>query len=311
MMTTHCNRRQFLKSSTTLVAGLAAANQQAPYTAADDKQPLYKISIAEYSFHRTMALGKLDPLDFAPFVKKQFGVDAVEYWMGPFANKGRDTKYLTDMKRRADDAGVQSLLIMVDLIEREHDLGDPDEGRRKKAVENHYPWIEAAKLFGCHSIRVNARSEGTYEEQLGRAADGLRQLAEFGAGHQMNVIVENHGGLSSNGAWLAAVIRKVGLPNCGTLPDFGNFHLGDGKWYDRYQGVQELMPFAKAVSAKSHEFDASGNETHTDYRRMMQIVVDAGYRGYVGIEYEGQKHTEVDGTRLTQRLLEHVRDELS
>jgi sugar phosphate isomerase/epimerase len=310
-MTKPCHRRQFLKHSSALVTGLAAARPQTTRAANDAQQPLYRISIAEYSFHRMIAMGKLDPLDFAPFARTEFQVDAVEHWMGPFANKARDTKYLNEMKRRADDAGVQSLLIMVDLIEPEQDLGDPDIARRKKAVENHYPWVEAARLFGCHSIRVNARSSGTYDEQLDRAADGLRQLAEFGVRHQINVIVENHGGLSSNGAWLAAVMRKVDLPNCGTLPDFGNFHLGDGTWYDRYQGVRELMPFAKAVSAKSHEFDESGNESRTDYRRMMKIVVDAGYHGYVGIEYEGRKHSEIEGTRLTQRLLERVRDELA
>ena len=143
-----------------------------------------------------------------------------------------------------------------------------------------------------------------------RAADGLRRLTEFGASHKIDVIVENHGGLSSNGAWLAAVIKKVNHPRCGTLPDFGNFNLGDGKEYDRYQGVREMMPYAKAVSAKSHEFDEQGNETKTDYKRMMQIVLDAGYRSYLGIEYEGNKLSEPDGIRATKRLLERVQSEL-
>ena len=144
-----------------------------------------------------------------------------------------------------------------------------------------------------------------------RLADGLARLSEFAAPHGINVIVENHGGLSSNGAWLAAVITKVGLPNCGTLPDFGNFQIGPDEEYDRYLGVRELMPFAKAVSAKSHEFDANGNEVRTDYRRMMQIVLDAEYHGYVGIEWEGDSPGEAEGVRLTQRLLERVRDELA
>ena len=201
------------------------------------------------------------------------------------------------------------LLLMCD---DEGALGDPDEAKRRQAVENHHKWAEAAKFFGCHSIRVNAetRGAGSFEEQQERAADGLRRLSGFGAKLGLNVIVENHGGLSSNGAWLAGVMRKVNLPNCGTLPDFGNFEIGGGKEYDRYKGVTEMMPFAKAVSAKSHDFDAAGNETHTDYRRMMKIVLDAGYHGHLGIEYEGDKISEPDGIRATKRLLERVRDEI-
>jgi sugar phosphate isomerase/epimerase len=159
---------------------------------------------------------------------------------------------------------------------------------------------------------VNAATtgNGSFEEKQKLAADGLRDLSEYGAKLNLNVIVENHGGLSSNGAWLAGVMEIVDLPNCGTLPDFGNFNIGDGKMYDRYTGVTELMPFAKAVSAKSHDFDAEGNETHTDYRRMMKIVLRAGYRGYVGIEYEGGKLSEAEGVLATKKLLETVRDEL-
>jgi len=193
---------------------------------------------------------------------------------------------------------VKSLLIMID---GEGNLGDPDEAKRKLAVENHYRWVEAAKFLGCHSIRVNAASKGEYEEQLKLAADGLRRLSEFGAKHGLNVIVENHGGLSSNGKWLASVIKTVDLPNCGTLPDFGNFGA-----YDRYEGVRETMPFAKGVSAKSHDFDDEGNETKTDYFKMMKIVLDAGYKGYVGIEYEGSKLDEPAGIRATKKLLERV-----
>jgi sugar phosphate isomerase/epimerase len=192
------------------------------------------------------------------------------------------------------------------MIDGEGDLGDPDEKARQSAVERHHKWVEAAARLGCHSIRVNARSTGTYEEQLKLAADGLAQLSEFAAGHKLNVIVENHGGLSSDGGWLAGVMKQVGMNNCGTLPDFGNFGS-----YDRYKGVEELMPYAKAVSAKSHQFDDTGNETKTDYYRMMKIVVDSGYRGFVGIEWEGGKPSEVEGIRLTQKLLERVREKLS
>ena len=272
------------------------------------KKPLFQISLAEWSLHRTLFDGKLDNLDFAKTAKNDFGIEAVEYVNQFFKDKARDRKYLAEMKKRASDLSVKSVLIMIDS---EGALGDADEARRKQAVENHYKWVEAARFLGCHSIRVNAQSQGSYEEQMDRAADGLRRLVEFGASHRINVIVENHGGLSSNGAWLSSVIKKVNHPRCGTLPDFGNFNLGGGQQYDRYKGVQELMPFAKGVSAKSGDFDEQGNENRIDYRRMMKIVLDAGYRGYVGIEYSGNTLSEPDGIRATKKLLERVRDELA
>ena len=197
------------------------------------------------------------------------------------------------------------------MIDGEGALGDASLAKRNQAVENHFKWVEAAKTLGCHSIRVNAASGGSYEDQVHRAADGLRALTEFAAPHDINVIVENHGGLSSNGEWLASVIKKVDHKRCGTLPDFGNFNLGDGKQYDRYKGVTELMPFAKAVSAKSHDFNEAGDEIHTDYRKMMKIVLDHGYHGYVGIEYEGGKIGEAEGILATRKLLEKVRAEMT
>ena len=302
------NRRDFLKRSAQLSAGFGLIGPLARFASAADKEPLFRISLAEWSLHKTLKAGKLDNLDFVKTAKEDYGIDAVEYVNQFFMDKAKDQKYLADMKARAADLGVKSVLIMID---GEGALGDADEKKRMQAVEKHYPWVEAAKFLGCHSIRVNAASGGSYEEQLERAADGLRRLTEFGDQHEINVLVENHGGLSSNGEWLAAVIKLVDHKRCGTLPDFGNFNLGGGKQYDRYQGVAELMPYAKAVSAKSHDFDDEGNETQTNYRKMMKIVLNAGYHGYVGIEYEGSKLSEPEGIKATKKLLEKVRAELS
>lgn len=268
----------------------------------------FQISLAQWSLHRTLRSGKLTNLDFPTFTRDKFDISAVEYVNSFFKDKARDEKYLTELKKRCDDGDVRSLLIMCDGEGR---LGDPDEGARKQAVENHHRWVDAAKFLGCHSIRVNAASSGSYQEQVKLAADGLRSLTEYGASREIGVIVENHGGLSSNGAWLAEVMRSVDHPGCGTLPDFGSFNLGGGKTYDRYKGVTELMPFAKAVSAKSHDFDEAGNEIHTDYKKMMKIVLDSGYKGFVGIEYEGSKLSEEDGIIATQRLLERIAGALS
>jgi sugar phosphate isomerase/epimerase len=295
------SRRSFLASSAAAVAsGVVARSAAASLIPSAE---LFDISLAEWSLHKTIFAKKLDHLDFAMTAKKEFGIEAVEYVNQFFKDKAQDAAYL-----RASDNGVKQLLIMVD---GEGNLGDPNLKKRTQAVENHYKWVEAAKTLGCHSIRVNAGSGGTYEEQMYRAADGLRALSEFAGEHGLNVIVENHGGLSSNGAWLAGVMKAVNMKNCGTLPDFGNFRLKDDEWYDRYTGVTELMPFAKAVSAKSHDFDDNGNETKTDYKKMMRIVLDAGYSGFVGIEYEGSKLDEFAGIKATKTLLERVRTELA
>jgi len=280
---------------------------------------LFKISLAEWSLHRTLQSGKIDHLDFCKIAKNDFGLDAVEYVNSFFFDKAQDQSYLKEMKQRADDLGVKSLLIMCD---NEGSLGDPDPVARTKAVENHYKWVDAAKFLGCHSIRVNAylteslygtstgnyNTTGSYENQINLAADGLRRLTEFGDTIGINTIVENHGGLSSNGKWLAAVMEKVDHPRVGTLPDFGNFRIQGEEWYDRYKGVEELMPYVKAVSAKSNDFDSQDNEINTDYYKMMNIVLDAGYNGYVGIEYEGSKLDEMAGIQATKDLLEKVRD---
>ena len=263
----------------------------------------FKISLAEWSLHRTIRSKKIDHLDFSDITKNKFGLSAVEYVNVFFFDKANDKGYLNEMKIRADDLGIKSLLIMCDS---ECNLGDPDPKQRTKAIENHYKWVGAAKFLGCHSIRVNARSAGSYDEQIKLATDGLRRLTEFAEGLGINIIVENHGGLSSNGTWLSKVIQDVDHPMCGTLPDFGNFKIEGNKWYDRYKGVSELMPFAKAVSAKSHSFDYEGNDTQTDYYKMIKIVLDSGYNGYIGIEYEGNELGEMEGILATKELLERV-----
>ena len=304
------NRRDFLKcaAAATAIVGMGALPAVTRGADKETKDVLFKISLAQWSFNKALFNKKMDHLDFAK-TAKGLGIDAVEYVNQFFKDKAKDEKYLAEMKKRAEDVGVKSLLIMCD---GEGNLGDPDGKKRTQAVENHYKWVEAGKFLGCHSIRVNAASSGSYEEQVKLAADGLRRLSEFADKYGLNVIVENHGGLSSNGAWLATVMKTANHPRCGTLPDFGNFRVSRTEEYDRYKGIDELMPFAKGVSAKSHDFDESGNEKHTDYNKMMEIVcIKHGYRGYVGIEYEGSRISEQEGVVATKKLLERVRTTLT
>ena len=316
------NRREFLTRSAQMTAAMAAVSSGiAPALAQAQAKPLFNISVAQWSLHKSIFGKKIDNLDFAK-TTKSLDIHAIEYVNQFFKDKAKNEEYLGEMKKRAEGEGVKSLLIMVD---GEGQLGDANEANRTKAVENHYKWADAAKFLGCHSIRVNAGSSGTYQEQQQRAADGLRRLAEYCDKLGLYVIVENHGGLSSHGRWLADTLAMAKHPRVGSLPDFGNFRIkgatkdkyGYDLTYDRYLGVEELMPFARAVSAKSHEFDQAGNEIRTDYMKMMRIVLKNAPKEwdetgrYVGIEYEGGKVDELTGIKLTKALLEKVRTALA
>ena len=300
------NRRSFLSAT---AAAAVAASTNSVFAAA--QSPRFKISLAQWSLHKALKGGKLDNLDFAKVAKQDLGIEGIEYVNQFFKRKAKDKKYLAEMNKRAADHGVTQLLIMVDGEGR---LGDPSLAGRAKAVENHFKWVDAAKELGCHSIRVNAGSQGSYDDQLHRAADGLRALTEYGAKNDINVIVENHGGLSSNGDWLSAVIAKVAHKRCGTLPDFGNFAIDrrKGKWFDRYDGTTKLLKYAKALSAKTHNFDDAtpflsidnDGKRNTDYKKMMGIVAASDYKGWIGIEYEGNQLNEMEGIKASKALLE-------
>ncbi len=306
------DRRNLFRGASLAAASIALARP----AWAQEKSKSFSISLAQWSLHRQFfgqgGVEKLDPLEFAVISKEKCGIDAVEYVNQFYKDVVGQSGYGEKLKKKADDAGVKSLLIMCD---GEGNLGDPDAKRRVTAVRNHIKWLEWAKALGCHSIRVNAASDGklSYEEQQKLAADGLRRLCEIADTYELNVIVENHGGLSSHGRWLRSVMEMVDHPRVGTLPDFGNFFIqrgNDPMEYDRYLGTYELMPFAKGVSAKSHDFDDSGNEKHTDFRRMLKIVLDAGFNGYVGVEFEGGGDSFA-GIASTKKLLETVRSELA
>jgi sugar phosphate isomerase/epimerase len=251
--------------------------------------------------------GKLNPDDF-PKIAAGYGIHTIELVNTFYFSKSKNLEYWNRFKKKCDDADIKVGLIMCDAL---GDLGNEDSTKRYLAVSNHYDWVKIAKLLGAHTIRVNAAGEGTAEEVAINAKDGLTKLGNYAAKEGINVVVENHGSYSSNGAWLAGVIKSVNLKNVGTLPDFGNFCIerspdGCKKEYDKYKGIAELMPYAKGVSAKSHEFDSEGNETEKDYKRIFKIIKDSGFEGTVGIEYEGDKLSEDEGIKATKALLEKV-----
>ena len=303
------SRRQFVKNTATIAAGIALTPSA---FSTINSNASFQISLAEWSLHKALFDKKIDNLDFPSIAKNTYGINVVEYVNQFFKDKAEDTVYLNDLLNRCKDNGVKNHLIMID---GEGGLAELDNTTRLKAVENHYKWVNAAKYLGCRTIRVNAHGEGNSEDVQKAAVDGLSRLGEYGQKEGINIIVENHGGYSSNGQWLSAVMKQVNKKNVGTLPDFGNFCLKrDENYnclepYDRYKGTSEMMPYAKGVSAKTYDFDEQGNCIETDYNKMLSIIKNAGFNGYIGIEYEGNKLSEEEGVRKTKALLEKAAKE--
>jgi sugar phosphate isomerase/epimerase len=298
------DRRHFIKGLG-LLAGTAGLGALLPLDGfGQTNSQGFQISLAEWSLHRALMAKEMTNLDFPLMAKKDFDIHIVEYVSIFFDKKEEDPAYLKELKSRTDTEGIQNHLIMVD---REGQLGDPDDKARLKAVENHYKWVHAAKFLGCKTIRVNAASNATETQAHAAAVDGLGRLTEYGASHEINIIVENHGGYSSDANWLTGVIKQVNSPFCGTLPDLGNFKISAEKMYDKYLGVSQLMPYAKGVSAKSYDFAADGSEKTIDYDRMFKIIKQSKFKGIVGIEYEGSVLSEPEGIRKTKKLLEKIR----
>jgi sugar phosphate isomerase/epimerase len=305
-------RRFFLKRAAYGAAALSGTSLFAARMRDFKLSKELKISLAQWSLHRSFERGELDPVDFASITIEKYGLNAVEYVNGFYSKNASDESFWSAMKTRAVDAGVKNLLIMVD---DEGNLGVANDAERKNAVENHYKWIHAAKILGCHSVRVNAFGDAERATYRNAIIDGMGRLADYAAKENINIIIENHGLFSSDADLIVDIIQQVNKPNFGSFPDFGNWCLS-AKWgstqiacekaYDRFQGVSELLPYARAVSAKSYNFNENGEDRTIDYYKMLKIVKESGYQGYVGIEYEGTELNEHDGILATKTLMERV-----
>ena len=299
-------RRTFLRTGITGTAALALS----PMLACGTNQKQLHISLAEWSLNRSFRDGSLDANDFASIAMDKYGIGACEYVNGFYTEHATDEKFWNEMKLRSDNAGVVNKVLMVD---DEGDLGVADDAERLQSVENHYKWVHAASLLGCETMRVNAFGDPDREKYRSAIIDAMSRLAEYAAPLGINIVIENHGLFSSDADLITGIIKEVNLPNFGSLPDFGNWCLS-AKWgttqfecdevYDRYQGVTEMLPFAKAVSAKSYNFNEKGEDTKIDYYRMMKLVKESAYDGYIGIEYEGTEKSEHEGIMLTKELMQ-------
>ena len=307
------SRRTFIKQSLLGAGTLVMASSLRTFGQAE---PDIRISLAEWSFHRALQSGKLDHLNFAAKAKKEFGISAVEFVNGffggtkmSFQEAAKDKAYLGELLKRSQDAGVINHLLMCD---DEGPLSTPDQKERLASVDNHKKWIEAAKILGCMTVRVNLHGEGTDDDRKKASVDALSRLGEFAKPMDINVVVENHGSVTSNGDWLVDVMKQVNRDNVGVLPDFGNFCMshpwgtiqeGCDEMYDIYKGIRQLLPYAKGVSAKTYDFDGNGTQPLLDYKKLIGMVKESGFKGYIGIEFEGINQPEEEGVRNTQALL--------
>jgi len=308
------SRRSFIKKS---LLGAGALMTASSFRIPVFQNPDIRISLAEWSFHRAIEAGKMNHLDFPSVAKNIYGISAVEYVNGffggtkmNFKDAAKNKDYLNELLKRSQDAGVFNHLLMCD---DEGPLSATNEKERLESVDNHKKWIEAAKFLGCLTVRVNLHGEGNPEDRKKASIDSLSRLGEFAAPMQLNIVVENHGSVTSNAEWLTDVMKKVSLNNVGTLPDFGNFCIshpwgtiqeGCTEMYDIYKGIELLLPYAKGVSAKTYDFDSDGEQPLLDYKRLTSIVRTSGFKGYIGIEFEGINQSEDEGVRKTQKLLE-------
>ncbi len=297
------SRRDFIGKCVKTTAGIGAA-LAAPALAVAESGRIgdYKISLAGWSLHRRFFAGEFKLIDFPKVARQEFGIEAIELVNTFFPSP--TYSFLRDLMKRAADENVKILLIMCDA---EGDMASTDEKERLQAVLNHHKWLDIAAVLGCHSIRCNSgQGRAGDQEAIKRCADSFARLVEYAEPKKINVIIENHGGLSSDPDSLIKVMKEVNSPYFGTLPDFGNFP----REVDKYEAVRRMMPYAKAVSAKCYDFDAQGNETTIDFRKMMKIVTDAwgsDYHGYLGIEYEGNRLSEAEGVLAAKKLLERLR----
>jgi sugar phosphate isomerase/epimerase len=304
------SRRLFLEGTVAGGALLGVGSSLAMATESPGKPQAgkigdFKISLAEWSLHKALFAKKITNLDFPKIAREDYGIEAVEFVNQFFKDKAQDSTYLKELKARASDIGITCVLIMID---GEGELSAEREPDRMKAVENHKKWVDAAAALGCHAIRVNTSGKPYGPGNVGPVAEACGMLADYGATRGISVICENHGHSSSDPDAMVALMKAVNKPTFGTLPDFGNFPQENGNYtIDVYDAIARMMPFAKGVSAKSYDFDSSGKETKLDYSRILKIVTDAGYHGFVGIEYEGSRLNEPEGIRATKRLLESLR----
>ena len=290
-----------------------------------------KISLQCFSFASEFYKGNFDLSNFSKIVRETYNLDGAEFWSIPFIGKEKNSSFLNDLRQKSNDYGIKNTIILVDLLDMQtmkqgNSLASIDKKERNQAIEDHKPWIDAAKSIECDSIRINLWSDANKEEVMKVSIESISKLLEYSSDKNISIVIENHGGHTGDAKWLVNLVNKINNKNLGTLPDFGtlnfcvkrdlnlNFSAKCFSQYDKYLGVKELLPYAKGISAKSTQFDLKGNETTTNFKKMLRLIKKSNFEGYISIEYEGairdtfsQKNNHLsthEGILATKKLLE-------
>ena len=328
------NRRKFIKN---IIKNTAAVSLVSPLLNndlfANYLSKKIKISLQCFSFASEFYTGKFDLSNFSKIIRETYNLDGAEYWSIPFMGKEKNSSFLSELKQKSNDYGVKNTIILVDLLDMEtmkqgNSLASVNKKERNQAVEDHKPWIDAAKSIGCDSIRINLWSDASKDEVMKVSIESISKLLEYCSDKNISIVIENHGGYTGDAKWLVNLIKKINNKNLGTLPDFGTLNfcvkrdVSDSEifsskclnQYDKYLGVKELLPYAKGISAKSTQFDLKGNETDTNFKKMIRLIKKSNFEGYMSIEYEGairdtfsQQNNHLsthDGILATKKLIE-------
>lgn len=334
------NRRSILKKLL-LYPGLISATSflTSPPTRARDQNILQgksfhkRISLSQWSFHRAILGSSME--DYATFTKllhskpervlqghldsrdilniaNSLGIKKVDLVNVLFFGHAMDKPWLNEFIAKAKSFNTSFQVLMCDQA---GNLGASSQLARKQSINAHIVWLETAVYLGCKQLRVNAIGDGSYLSQLRQCADSLSKLGAIAESMGIELLVENHGYASNNGAWLAMLIEETNHDNVKVFADFDNFFMGGWdlspeRRYDRIQGLLDLAPFTAGVSAKSHDFGALGDETTIDFRKCIAIFEENGFDGLYSAEYEGDRISELEGAISTVRLTSSILDSI-
>ena len=291
-------RREFIGSTIAAGALAGAGNMSLPgKAAAADRPTKDDISLAAWSLVREFREGKWKNLDLPRICREDFGINGLEF-VNSFFELPTE-RYLNQLKKNAAEHGVTLVLIMVD---GEGNMSAMEKKERMQAALNHRKWVDIAASLGCHAIRCNVGgpSKDYDQDTMKRAADSFGNLVEYASQYPLNVILENHGGASSNPDMMIGLMKAINSPNFGTLPDFGNIYE-----FDRYESIRKLVAYAKGISVKT-KFKPNGTHPDYDLEKLLKICMEEGYHGFYGIEQESPDANSWQAVRWSKAVIDRV-----
>jgi sugar phosphate isomerase/epimerase len=278
-------RRQFLHSTLTAGVGLAlAAPAAAIEPIARTGKPHLRLSLAAYSFRKYLDLkAKPKPaMTLDDFVDLAAGMnlDAVEPTAYYFADTSPE--YLGRLKGRCTRLGLDISGTAVG-----NNFCTPDAARLKEQLAMVKKWTEHASRLGAKTVRIFAGSVDkteTEEKARARCIAAIQEACDYAAQFGVYLALENHGGITATLEQILLLVRGVKHDFFGVNLDTGNFHTSDP-----YADLARLAPYAVNVQIKTEIQRAGQKKEEADLKRLIGMLREAGYRGYVALEYEAEE----------------------